>query len=138
MDSKYFETFARNLRYYASLRGKTQSDIARDTGIKQGSISKYFNGERIPRMDRLDALASYLGVTKNALLGNPPTVERVYKGDDMNPELKGLIKVALESTPGAQQMAADFLRRMKAYTDAMQVPEKKKPSAGNTEGIERG
>lgn len=134
MDSKYFEAFARNLRYYASLRGKTQADIVRDTGIKQGSVSKYFNGERIPRMDRLDALAVYLGVSKNALLGNPPTVDRVYRGDDMNPELKGLIDVALESSPDAQQMAADFLRRMRAYTDALQVPEKKKPSDGMSEG----
>lgn len=60
--------FSKNLRYYMSQEGKTQIDIVNDLGINKSSISSWVNGTRLPRMDKIEMLAQYLGVSRTDLI----------------------------------------------------------------------
>ena len=56
---EYRRTFSRKLQYYMNLTGKTQADIIADLGFQSGTVSMWVNGKRLPRMDKMEALASY-------------------------------------------------------------------------------
>lgn len=58
--------FASNL---ARLIGRMpQSELAEAMGVTQSSVSRWLSGDALPTVDRLAALARYLGVTVDELL----------------------------------------------------------------------
>lgn len=67
-ESYYKEIFSKNLRYYMSLKDKSQIDIVNDLGYDKSAVSTWCNGTRLPRMDKVDALAEYLGVRRSDLI----------------------------------------------------------------------
>ena len=62
------EIFANNLRKLLQLSDKKQADVLRDLGIKQTTFSSWCNGTKFPRADKLDMLAIYFGVSREALI----------------------------------------------------------------------
>lgn len=64
-------TFAKALNYYLSLKGKTQQDLINDLSYSSSTVSQWCNGKNIPRMDRISAIATYLGIDKTDLLKDP-------------------------------------------------------------------
>lgn len=69
MTEKDQKLIAKNLRQLFYANGKTQADASRDLGISKGTLSCWMNGTRIPRMDNIDVLAKYLGVTRADIVG---------------------------------------------------------------------
>lgn len=67
-DEDYRIIFARNLNKYMEICNKKQVDIINDLGINKSAISTWINGTRMPRMDKVQALADYFGVNKSDLL----------------------------------------------------------------------
>ena len=67
-DEDYRIIFARNLNKYMEICNKKQADIINDLGINKSAISTWINGTRMPRMDKVQALADYFGVNKSDLL----------------------------------------------------------------------
>jgi len=59
--------FAKNLRHYLILRGKTQSDLVTDLGFTSASMSEWANAKKLPRIDKMQMIASYLNVTLSDL-----------------------------------------------------------------------
>jgi transcriptional regulator with XRE-family HTH domain len=66
-----YKTFAKSLNYYLSLRGKSQQDIINDLGYSSSTVSQWCNGKNMPRMDRMKAIATYLGIDRTDLLKDP-------------------------------------------------------------------
>lgn len=64
-------TFAKALNYYLSLNNKTQQDLINDLHYSSSTVSQWCNGKNVPRMDRIKAVATYLGVDKADLLRDP-------------------------------------------------------------------
>ena len=67
-DELYKRIFSKNLRYYMELNHKTQVDIINDLGFDKSAVSTWVNGTRLPRMDKVDALAKYLGIRRSDLI----------------------------------------------------------------------
>jgi transcriptional regulator with XRE-family HTH domain len=65
------KTFSKALNYYLDLRGKTQQDLINDLNFSSSTVSQWCNGKTIPRMDRIKAIATYLGIDKTELLRDP-------------------------------------------------------------------
>ena len=65
------KTFSKALNYYLSLKGKTQQDLINDLHYSSSTVSQWCNGKNIPRMDRINAIATYLGIDKTDLLKDP-------------------------------------------------------------------
>lgn len=64
----YKRIFSKNLKYYMNLNNKTQIDIINDLGVNKSAISTWCNGTRLPRMDKVDMLAKYFGITRSDLI----------------------------------------------------------------------
>ena len=64
----YKKIFSKNLRHYMARAGKSQIDIINDLGINKSSISTWVNGTRLPRMDKVELLARYLGIKRSDLI----------------------------------------------------------------------
>ncbi|WP_304108993.1 helix-turn-helix domain-containing protein [Phascolarctobacterium succinatutens] len=60
--------FAQNLKNIMQKRKKTQSDLVKDLSFRQATVSDWLNGKKYPRMDKVEKLANYLGVSINELL----------------------------------------------------------------------
>lgn len=56
-----------NDKVFALLRGRSQSDVAREMGVKLSNVNVWLNGVRVPRYDRLKHLADTLEVPVDEL-----------------------------------------------------------------------
>lgn len=75
-EDKFKAIFSKNLRYYMNLKRKTQIDIINDLDINKSSISSWVNGTRLPRMDKVEMLARYLGISRSDLIEERPAAEK--------------------------------------------------------------
>lgn len=55
--------------------GKTLADIC---GVTESSVSKWLNGESVPRQNKLQIIADYLHVSTDYLLGRTKVVESFF------------------------------------------------------------
>ena len=64
----YKKIFSENLKRYMELHNKTQIDIVNDLSFDKSTVSTWVNGTRLPRMDKVDALAKYFGINRSDLI----------------------------------------------------------------------
>lgn len=122
-EEDYKKLFSRKLNYYMSITGKTQTDIINDLGYNKSAVSTWCNGTRLPRMDKVDALAKYFGINRSDLIEDKeePTEPSYYLNNDAkeiaqflydNPEYKVLFdaskKVKKEDIEFVKQMLDRF------------------------------
>lgn len=65
------DIFATNFRRILKMRGKTQSDVVADLEITSSTVSDWANAKKYPRVDKMQALANYLGVVISDLREEP-------------------------------------------------------------------
>ena len=70
------ESCANRIRAGLSMRGMTQSDLCRITGIPKSAMSQYCNGGLVHRQDRTFLIASALNVSEAWLMGLDVPMER--------------------------------------------------------------
>lgn len=68
--------FPQRLRSIRIARGKKQREVAEYLGMKTRSYQFYEGGEREPPIDKLIAIADYLDVTIDELVGRDRTAPR--------------------------------------------------------------
>lgn len=66
------EIFARNFRRLLSEQGRTQADVVDTLGITASTVSDWANAKKYPRVDKLQLLAAYFGVSLWELREEPP------------------------------------------------------------------
>lgn len=64
MDKDYGKIIAQNLKRISYDNDRTQADICRDLKLSDSTVSSWFNGTRVPRMDKIDLLAHYFNCTR--------------------------------------------------------------------------
>lgn len=62
------EIFAKNLRLYVERSGKNQGEIAKELGVSKGTFSDWMRSRCYPRMDKVELLARYFGISKSDLV----------------------------------------------------------------------
>lgn len=67
--------FSLRLKHFMDERGKTQTDIVKDLGFRRATVSDWVTGKKYPRMDKVEILARYFGITVNDLLLQSPVVK---------------------------------------------------------------
>lgn len=120
---EYGKIISRNLRRIASDANKTQADIARDLRINKATVSSWMNGTRVPRMDKVDLLASYFNVSRTDIMEEYSTKKRSYYLDPEtaqaaqelfdNSDLRALLDAARGNTADNLKLATEMLTRMK-------------------------
>ena len=67
-EDQFKRIFSKNLRYYMSVNNKEQIDLINDLGFNKSAVSTWCNGTRLPRMDKVYALAKYFGISRSDLI----------------------------------------------------------------------
>ena len=84
MDNK--NVFASNLKRYMALNGKSRNDISEALKISYFTVSDWVNGQKYPRMDKVEMLANYFGIQKSDLIEdkeeqNSPEEPKLTEGE---------------------------------------------------------
>lgn len=69
MDDEIRNAFMQNLRKYMTAEGKTQADLAAHMNISTATAAYWYNGKKMPRVDKLQSIADWLGIDLSVLLG---------------------------------------------------------------------
>ena len=64
------EVFSRNLQRYMDLNHLSRSDVCAALGFKYSTFTDWVNGNKYPRIDKIEMLANYFGVEKSDLIEN--------------------------------------------------------------------
>ena len=62
------DVFAKNLKKYMQLNGKTRNEVCQALGLKYTTFADWINGKKYPRMDKIEMLANYFGIKKSDLI----------------------------------------------------------------------
>lgn len=107
-ESEYKIIFSKNLKKYMQLNNKTQQDLIKDLGLSSSTVSNWCTGQKLPRMNKIEMLASYFGINKSDLLeeknSNKPIDEDIIRIErarsQMNSEDKENMMTILEAAFG--------------------------------------
>lgn len=114
----YKKVFSKNLKKYMELNGKTQIDLINDLGFNKSAVSTWCNGTRLPRMDKVDALARYFGINRSDLIEEKESNDESYYLNDDAKELAQFMfdnpeyKVLFDASRKVKKEDIEFVKQM--------------------------
>lgn len=60
--------FARNLKRFVDMSGKDRKEITNALGIPYSTLTDWMNGNKYPRINNMEKLAKYFGISKSDLI----------------------------------------------------------------------
>ena len=104
-DDALRKNFMRRLNRYLDLNKLTQADLARHMRVSTATTAKWATGQTMPRMDKIVAIAHYLGVSHEDLIGEEDLIPTdrllmnrlVYSARGCTPEQINRVIALLES-----------------------------------------
>lgn len=120
-EAEYARIIARNLRKIMIERDKTQADVARDLNISKATLSSWMNGTRVPRMEKIDLLCKYFGVSRSEIMEAQDDANQYYTNartarlaqemfDD--PDMRALYDMKRNMDPQKFQAHIDMMKRL--------------------------
>lgn len=105
------EVMARNILYYMEKQNVTATEVCTALGIKQNTFSDWVNAKTYPRIDAIEKMAQYFGISKAFL------VEDIKPIDIFTDEERSLM---LEYR-NADQVTQEMVKRMLNYYERSQI-----------------
>ena len=62
------DILSKNLKKYISKSGKDRTQIAEELGLSYSTLTDWVNGKKYPRINNIEKLAVYFGVSKSYLI----------------------------------------------------------------------
>ena len=62
------EIMAKNIQYYMELYGKTRQEVCDSLGVKYTTFTDWVKGNSYPRIDKIELMANYFGISKADLV----------------------------------------------------------------------
>ena len=118
------EIMAKNIQYYMDKYAKTRQDMCQGLGVKQTTFTDWVKGNSYPRIDKIELMANYFGISKADLVEdhNDFSDDHYYLNDETrqiaqeafeNPELRTLFKVARDIPPERLKAHIEFMKSLK-------------------------
>ena len=67
------EVFAKNLKKYMDIKNTDRNKLASVTGFSYTTINEWYTATSYPRIDKIEILADYFGISKSDLIEDRPT-----------------------------------------------------------------
>lgn len=83
---------AKNIRYYMSKYSVSQTKICNTLGIKMPTFSDWVNAKTYPRIDKIELMANYFGISKADLVEEHDTLSKSPKIMDYYNQLNDIGK----------------------------------------------
>lgn len=110
-DTEFKVIFAKNLNHLLDVRGETQADIMRLLGVSKSTVSSWCTAEKMPRMDKVEALANHFGVMKSDLIEDKgDTKKPAPEGSELSAVDQELISLLRQLNPEQSLRVMDFVR----------------------------
>lgn len=100
---------AHNIQRLMDATGKTRTQVCDDLGIKYTTLTDWVKGNTYPRIDKIEMLANYFGVTKSALVEE--SQETPVTPDEQIEAFVGLLK-------SFREMVVEYLNIVKKLSDS--------------------
>lgn len=116
------EIMANNIKYYLKLYNKTPSDICKLLGFPAATFSDWINAKSYPRIDKIELMANYFGISKSDLVELKTDDNKYYESDETReiaqeifekPELRSLFDVAKDIPPERLKAHIEFMKSLK-------------------------
>jgi len=93
-DKRWRQELGRRIKNLLLIKGWTQSELARKSGIAEGTLSKVINGEIATSAEHIFRVAEALETTSSQLMGEmkPITLKQDYIPAEIDPDLLMLAK----------------------------------------------
>jgi transcriptional regulator with XRE-family HTH domain len=117
--------FSENLRYYLSITGERQRDIARVAGVSEGTVSDWLKRRSYPRMDKIQLLAEHWGIQMSDLVEERSVDNKYY----LEKEAK-VIAEQLASNPDMLVMFQEFQKLSPANKEIVRAMISSLPKEG--------
>lgn len=126
MDEDVRRVFSENLKRYMEAREKTQADLYKYMKVSSATASDWYNGRKLPRTDKILAIASWLGVELSDLLEDPkvpadgqsqsyyedPKARELAEFLHSNPDYSALFDAAKSVPPEDLEFVRQMIERM--------------------------
>lgn len=125
------EVMAKNIRYYMELNKVNSTEICKALGFKQSTFSNWINAKIYPRIDKIELMANYFGISKADLVEerewepytppedtptfNVPWTDHGAQYDIILTKEEAELIIELRSMISEDK---DFIKRIKAYIKA--------------------
>ncbi|MDO4170809.1 MAG: helix-turn-helix transcriptional regulator [Lachnospiraceae bacterium] len=80
-DETLRKIFAKKLNYYLTMSGKNQSDLCKYMKVSSATASDWCNANKMPRADKIQRIAKWLGVGIGDLMEDNPTKKELTSRD---------------------------------------------------------
>lgn len=98
---------ANNIKKYMRKSGKTQKELCSILGFKESTFSDWVTGKKYPRIDKIEKMANYFGVSKadlveenaveaRSILLSSDEVEVIKKYRQLEPDDKEVVDAILD------------------------------------------
>lgn len=120
------EIMAKNLKRLMEIKGKDRNDLCRDLGFKYTTFSDWINAKTYPRIDKIEMMANYFGVSKSDLVEEHSEYPEYYLDNDArdlaeflfeNPEYKVLFDASRKVKKEDIEFVKQMMDRMRGGTD---------------------
>lgn len=130
----YKKIFSKNLNYYMTINGKNQTDIINDLGFNKSAVSTWCNGTRLPRMDKVDALAKYFRINRSDLIEEKDDLALTKKDtrdiekilDQTRKQLTSQEGLMFEGEPASPEAVDSILAAMQVGMEMAKLKNKEK------------
>lgn len=130
----YKKIFSKNLNYYMTINGKNQTDIINDLGFNKSAVSTWCNGTRLPRMDKVDALAKYFRINHSDLIEEKDDLALTKKDtrdiekilDQTRKQLTSQEGLMFEGEPASPEAVDSILAAMQVGMEMAKLKNKEK------------
>jgi transcriptional regulator with XRE-family HTH domain len=109
------ETMSKNLKYYIERSGKDRKTLSEIWGFPYSTVTDWINGNKYPRIDRIEVMAEYFGIQKSDLIEDKKEKPTIPEDDGLSESQKALMQFAM-SVP--DDKAEKVLRLMQAILEA--------------------
>ena len=113
---------AKNIQYYMDKQGKTRTEMCEALGVKYTTFTDWVKGNTYPRIDKIELMANYFGISKADLVEDKKIEESYYINSETaqiaqeiyeNKDLSLLFDAAMDAKPEDLQTVHTMLLALK-------------------------
>ena len=109
---------AANITYYMDRKGITRTQLCDDLGFTYSTVSEWINARKYPRIDKIELMANYFGITKADLVESQTyyieqetakKVQEIYA----DPEARILLDAKRDLSPEDLEAVINIIKSLK-------------------------
>ena len=121
------DIMAKNIKRLMEVKGKDRTEICKDLNVAYTTFTDWINAKTYPRIDKIEKMANYFGVTKADLVEetaheypsyyDDPEIQELADFMHKNPEYKVLFDASKNVKKEDIEFVREFMDRMRGELD---------------------